>query len=250
MRQIDFFGLKIADITIDEVFVKIDALLKKQTFSWLVTLNPEILVSAQKIPGLLQYLKKAELILADGIGIVIGCWLLQKIKLAKIAGIDLVEQMLAKEKYTFYLVGSTEKVMMKMVQIIEHKYPGSKLKGYHHGYYDLAQEKKILVDIKEKKPDIILVGLGFPNQDLFLKKLKALGPEHGIGVGVGGSFDVLTGEKKRAPELWQKMGLEWLYRAFKEPKRIVRWYFLQIYLAYIAKQWFSSFYGRFLGKKE
>ncbi|MBT5989193.1 WecB/TagA/CpsF family glycosyltransferase [bacterium] len=239
MNKIKILGYEIMDIDYKKLFQEIECLLQKKRFFYFVTLNPEIVVVAREAQELADYIKKAQMIFADGIGIVLGSKLLTGKAPQKITGIDLVEKLLHKQKYSFYLVGAKPHVMEKAAQKIKEKYPGSELKGYHHGSYDLKGEQAIIKDIKKTRPDFILVGLGFPNQDVFIRKLiKTL--NQGIAIGIGGSLDIISGTKKRAPFLLRKIGVEWLYRTFKEPKRILRWYFLQSYVWLILKEWFKK----------
>lgn len=107
------------------------------------------------------------------------------------------------------------------VHNLKQKYPGIKVEGYHHGYFDQDEEKKIIEEIIESKPDIIFVALGAPKQEKWIWDNKDKLPAK-IAMGVGGSLDVLAGRVKRAPEFFRKAGLEWFYRLIKEPKRFFR----------------------------
>jgi N-acetylglucosaminyldiphosphoundecaprenol N-acetyl-beta-D-mannosaminyltransferase len=209
-------------------------------FHTIITLNPEIVVRSIKEPATKEFIKAADLCVADGIGLVAATKLINKFKLKKMPGIDLAWQMLGQKNLSFYFVGSKEIVINKAVQNIKAAFPNINIKGYCNGYFLSDQEKSIIENIKKTKPDIILVGLGFPKQELFLQTLSNE-LNHGIGMGVGGSFDVISGLKKRAPILWQKMGLEWLFRGIQEPSRILtRWSFMPKFLALCLKELFKT----------
>ena len=105
------------------------------------------------------------------------------------------------------------------------KYPGLKIVGVHNGYFDEKEEKKIIQDIKKKAPSILLVGLGAPKQEKWIyDNIRLVGAK--VAIGVGGSFDVMAGNVKRAPKWMQMLAMEWFYRFLMEPKRMFRRYFV------------------------
>ena len=119
------------------------------------------------------------------------------------------------------MLGAKKEVVEKLVSVIESNYPEAIVCGYENGY---VEDKQAAFDkIVSLKPDVVLVALGIPHQELLIyDNLKKF--DKGIFVGVGGSFDVLSGTKKRAPKLFRKLHIEWLYRLLKEPKRIKRFF--------------------------
>lgn len=192
---------------------------------FIITANPETLIIAQKNKQLNKILLSSEnTVISDGIGIVKAGEIL-KIKFEeRIPGIEVATKLLEygnEYSKTAYFLGGTEQVAVDFKNKIIEKYPNLKIVGSKNGYFDKKEE--IFDDIIKKEPDIILVGLGIPKQELliseYLPKFKK-----GIFVGVGGSFDVLSGNKKRAPKIFIKLNLEWLYRLIKEPSRIKRFY--------------------------
>lgn len=199
--------------------------LKNKTKKFIITANPETLISCEKDKELEKIiLNKTNIIVPDGISIVKAC---NKIGINikdRITGIEICEYLLklANEKgYSLYLFGAKKEVLEKLVKKIKEKYSGIDLLGYQNGY---GKDKgKVMEEIIVKKPDICLVALGIPAQEKLIAKYinKA---KKGIFIGVGGSFDVLSGTKKRAPKIMIKLNLEWLYRIIKEPKRIKRFW--------------------------
>ncbi|MEA1786443.1 WecB/TagA/CpsF family glycosyltransferase [Arenibacter sp. GZD96] len=158
---------------------------------------------------------------ADGIGAVLA--LKRKgIRSVKIAGAEFWLDVVRKfhKTKTFYLLGSTQQVIEKTVSKLEIAYPNVIIKGYRNGYLNNGDENMVLLELIKEKPDIVFVAMGSPRQefvmDKFIKRYPAL------YMGLGGSFDVYCGEKKRAPKVIIKLGLEWLFRLLKEPTRISR----------------------------
>ncbi|HHY13222.1 MAG TPA: WecB/TagA/CpsF family glycosyltransferase, partial [Thermoanaerobacterales bacterium] len=125
------------------------------------------------------------------------------------------------KKYRIYLLGSKPGIAKLASAKIKEKYPGIKIEGYHHGYFSIDDEEKIIKDINYKKPDFLFVGLGAPRQEKWIfENLEHLDVK--VCMGIGGSIDIFAGKVKRAPLIFQKLGLEWFYRLIKEPRRIGR----------------------------
>lgn len=124
-----------------------------------------------------------------------------------------------KEK-TFYLVGAKQSVIDKTVENLRDDFPGINILNYHNGYLNKEQEIALIDDIVRKKPDVVFVAMGSPKQEFLMYKMFE--KHQALYMGLGGSFDIYSGEKKRAPEVMRKSGLEWAYRLFKEPSRIFR----------------------------
>lgn len=193
----------------------------KKTF--VITANAETFMFAKKDKTMNEIiLNKNNLVVADGISILMGA---KKLKLevpTKITGVEMMENLLINSKHNkVYLLGSKKEVLMKLVDKINSIYPNVSLVGYHDGYnYD---ETKVINEIIKTKPDFIFIALGIPKQEKLINKIIDK-VNKGVFIGVGGSFDVISGVKKRAPKIIRKLNLEWLYRIIKEPKRIKRFY--------------------------
>ena len=197
----------------------------KDKKSFIITANPETFMKAKDDEILNKMLlDKNNLVVADGIGIVKAANMLNiKIK-ERIPGVDIAKFLLEeanKLKKSIFLFGATKEVQEKMQEELKKTYPNLKLLGSVDGY--VKDKDKVFEDIAKLEPDIILVAMGIPLQEkLIYKHLNKF--KKGIFVGVGGSLDVLSGKKKRAPKIFIKLNLEWLYRIMKEPKRIKRFY--------------------------
>ena len=195
----------------------------KKTF--IVTANPETFMTSINDSELKQLLiDKQTTVVPDGVGIVkagkkIGCNIKERI-----TGIDIAYKLLEYGNdldKTIYLFGAKEEVIVSMKKVLSNQYPNLKIVGTSNGY--IEDKDKVFNNIVKLEPDIVLVALGIPLQEKliyeYLDKFKK-----GIFVGVGGSFDVISGHKKRAPKIFIKLNLEWLYRIIKEPKRLKRFY--------------------------
>jgi N-acetylglucosaminyldiphosphoundecaprenol N-acetyl-beta-D-mannosaminyltransferase len=180
--------------------------------------------AAKKNPQLAKIIHEAELVIPDGIGVEIGLRILGH-NVRRVAGIDFAREVLNSGK-TAALVGAAPHVVKKAVQNL-HKpelntafTDGAVNIIYHHdGFFQDAEPIK--EELRRLQPQILLAALGSPKQEEFIYSLKEILPNT-LMLGVGGSFDVWAGEVARAPEIWQKLGLEWLYRTIKEPKRFKR----------------------------
>lgn len=186
-----------------------------------VTLNPEMIDAASKNPDLANIIREAELVIPDGIGVQLGLKILGH-DVKRIAGIEFARKIL--EKYTLIgksvaLVGAKPEVIEKTAQNLKKEIPGINIVYYHDGYFN--DDNEILTCLQNSRPDVVLTALGFPKQEVFNYKGKKLLPET-LFIGVGGSFDVWSGTVERAPEIYQKLCIEWLYRTIKDPKRFKR----------------------------
>lgn len=199
--------------------------LKENEKMFVVTANPETFMISEKDDEVKNMLLDERTIMVpDGIGVLkAGKKLGYNIE-ERITGIDIANKLLDfgnEQSKTIYLFGSKQEVIDSMKIVIEEKYPNLKLVGSSNGYVN--DKDKAFDEIVKLEPDIVLVALGIPLQEkLIYKHLDEF--DKGIFVGVGGSFDVISGHKKRAPKIFIKLNLEWLYRIIKEPKRLKRFY--------------------------
>lgn len=212
--------------------------LKNDKKRFIVTVNPETLMMSKKDEEVRRLLtNRAVSLVPDGIIVVkTSKWLKMPVK-ERITGIELMQELLNianVNSYSMYLFGAKKDILTTLVKRIKEEYPHINLLGATDGY--VKNKDAIMKKIIKLKPDICLVALGIPEQEKLILKYydKA---EKGIFMGVGGSFDVLSGCKKRAPRIFIKLNLEWLYRIIKEPKRLKRFYQYNLkYLFYVIKE--------------
>lgn len=229
--------MRILGVRIDHVDMKKAVSIATQNMNGekpfvIVTPNSEIVVKANKEPELMSFIENAGMVVPDGIGLVIGSKLVKQPLSQRVTGIDLMVELVkyaSEHQKSVYLLGGKPGFAEQAAEKLVEQYPGLEVAGTHHGYFKglhtgargHSEELAVLDDIKAKKPDMIFVAFGAPNQEYFIQEYKdILGA--GLLMGVGGSLDVISGNVQRAPEKYQKMGLEWAYRLAKEPWRIKR----------------------------
>ncbi len=187
------------------------------------TPNSEIILHAYKNPDYADVLNRAGLVTPDGIGVIYASKILKRPLPERVSGFDLANEVLKAASplgKTLYLFGGKPGVGERAAEKITELYPGINIVGISDGYFDEEKEAKIVAEINEKSPDLLFVCLGFPKQERWIDAHADLNAK--VAMGIGGSLDVFAGEVKRAPEFFQKAGLEWLYRLIKQPSRFVR----------------------------
>ncbi len=220
-KTVNLLNFPIDTFSSDDAFKYAKTLLDGSKSSHIVTINPEIIEAARKNSHLERILKEAELVVADGIGIKIGL-LIKGQKVDRIAGVDFARKLIeeaAKSGIPTALVGAKQEVLEKATEELSKHNSGLNIVYTHNGYFDNNAE--IINELKEKSPKLLLVAMGAPKQEEFIYEAKSILPST-LMIGIGGSFDVWAGSVKRAPKIWQKLGLEWLYRCIKQPERFKR----------------------------
>ncbi|WP_294401721.1 WecB/TagA/CpsF family glycosyltransferase [uncultured Clostridium sp.] len=200
--------------------------------------NPEVLFNGLNNSMLKKsFNDKDSIIIPDGVGTVIASKLIKEPVKEKIAGIDVVKEVLIKadrEEKSVYFLGAKEDVVVKCVENIKRDYPHLKVAGCHNGYFDIDNCEDIVKDIQNSSPWAIFVAMGSPRQEIFIEKIKNV-TDTKIFMGVGGVFDIFAGNLKRAPQWMISCGLEWLYRVYKEPFRIKRLISIPKFLLIVIK---------------
>ncbi len=231
MERVDVLGVNFDTLTMSTARDNGEKLLGQKNGSYVVTPNPEIVFAARKDGNYARALAWADLVLADGIGIVYAARILGRPSLEKIPGIEFGRQMLSRCAETglaVYLLGGKPGVAQRAAANLEAEYPGLKICGTHDGYF--GPEEPVAELITASGADMVFVCLGFPKQEFWMaENSKKTGAS--LHIGLGGSLDVFAGDVKRAPRSWQKLGLEWLYRLICEPRRIKRMWKLPFFLA-------------------
>ena len=237
MDRIDVLGVGFDNVTMAEAVEKCEKMLEGSSSNLIVTPNPEIVMKAKNDPKYKEILNKASLVIPDGIGIIKGANILGTPLKERVAGYDLICNLLEKHKdgdKTFYFWGSKPEIAEIAKKKLEEKYPNIKIIGVDNGYFDDEKKKEIINRLSELKPDILLVGTGFPRQEKLINEMLPLNIFK-IAIGCGGSIDVLSGTVKRAPKLFIKLHVEWSWRLIKEPTRIGRMMVLPKFLKEVKK---------------
>jgi N-acetylglucosaminyldiphosphoundecaprenol N-acetyl-beta-D-mannosaminyltransferase len=225
MKQ-EFLGVPFDALTMGEVLERIDKAIFNRERLRIGVVNVAKLVHMRHDPTLRSDVLSCDLVLADGLPVVWASRLLSRPLPERVAGIDLMFEMLRRgdvKGYRVYCLGATQDVLAAAVDRITAVYPHLRVVGYRHGYFSRQEEPAIVAAIAGAKPDIVLVGMSSPKKEQFLARWsdQLVAP---VCHGVGGSFDILAGKVRRAPLAWQRLGLEWLYRVKQEPRRLWRRY--------------------------
>lgn len=184
-----------------------------------VTINPEMILSARRNADFAEIINSAELVIPDGIGVQLGLKILGH-NVRRIAGIEFGRKLIDKfASQPTAFVGAKPEIIQKAVENLKKEVPNLNAVYVQDGYF--KDDDRVLDELAAANPKLVLVALGSPKQEIFISKAKNLLP-NALFIGLGGSFDVWSGVVERAPEIWQKLGLEWLYRTVKEPKRFKR----------------------------
>ena len=238
MEKISVLGINFDNVNMEEAVEKCKILIKGETGNLIVTPNPEIVMRAKDDLEFQKIINEASLVIPDGIGIIKGAKILGTPLKERVAGYDLICKLLEQGKdgsISFYFWGGKPGVAHKAMEKIKEQYPNLNVLGAHTGYFTEEEEKEIVDEIRRLKPDVLLVGLGFPKQEKTINKY--LNERFfKIGIGCGGSIDVIAGEVKRAPKLFIKMHLEWFYRLLKQPSRFKRMLVLPKFIQEVKRE--------------
>ena len=215
MEKVEILGVDVCNVTMEQALDKAKEFLGGKSHM-VFTPNPEIIMLAQRDSELKKILNEADLLLADGIGVVIGSKIIKKPLPERVAGFDFACR-LFETGASFYLLGAKPGVADAAAENLKSR--GVNVVGAHHGYFE--DDEEVIRDINEKNPDVVLVCLGAPRQEKWIYKNRHK-MNASIYIGAGGTLDVLSGNVKRAPAIVRKMYLEWLYRAVLQPSRFKR----------------------------
>lgn len=196
-------------------------LIRNEQGGQIVTINPEMIEIGLKNPEFAEILNNADLVIPDGVGIKIGLKI-KGISTQRIAGIEFSYKLIkecAENNFSIGLLGAKSHIIEKAAENLKKEFENLNIVYLQDGYFQ--DTEKIYAELKEKSPRFLLVALGAPKQEEFISNVRKILPNT-VMIGVGGSFDVWSGEVERAPEIWQKFGLEWLYRTVKQPERFKR----------------------------
>ncbi|MET3696761.1 N-acetylglucosaminyldiphosphoundecaprenol N-acetyl-beta-D-mannosaminyltransferase [Bacillus oleivorans] len=222
MKKETYFGVEVSPLSYEEIVDTLKLRIHSGEQSTIIAVNPEKVMAAQNNPQLKELINGSTFQIPDGVGILLASKLKGGDIQSRVTGVDMMERLLLmaeQEGYKVFLYGAKEEVVSKAAANIQIKHPAIQLGGYENGY---VQDQEELVErINESGADILFVALGSPRQELWIRENM---PRLNVKVfqGVGGSFDVYAGHVQRAPEGFRKLGLEWLYRLMKEPKRFKR----------------------------
>lgn len=234
--RVDVLGIGFDNVTMQEAVDRALALLDAPGVHRVVTPNPEIVEVCRENLAARHAVRSADLVLADGIGVIKGARMLGTPLKEKVPGIEfaahLMEKM-AEGGRSLYLLGSKPGVAQTAAGNLAAQYPGLLIAGTHDGYFQ--DSAPVVQEIRRSGADVVFVCLGAPKQELWMAKH---GGDTGAKLlcGLGGSLDVFAGVVERAPEFWREHNLEWFYRLCKEPRRVGRMMKLPLFLVHVQQE--------------
>ena len=220
--RINIMGVGFDSLTLSEAVDRAEALISERRAAYVVTPNPEIVMTCWENPDAMEAVQNADLVLPDGVGVVYGAKILGTPLKGKLPGIDFATELMrrmASRGGRVYLLGAKPGVAEMAGERMRQQFPGLIVCGTHDGYFQ--DDAPIIEAINALQPDLLLVCLGAPKQELWMHRNRPV-LKVGLMAGLGGSLDVFAGTVKRAPVFFQKFGLEWFYRLVKEPWRFKR----------------------------
>ncbi len=224
--RIRLFGIEIDNVTLDEAVELIVERLDGNTPAQVSFVNADCVNIACRSPEYREALQDSELVFVDGIGMRVAGDVLGQPVLDNVNGTDLFPRLAAALKGTgkrVYLLGGRPGVADGVAKWLAKNFPGLELAGWQHGYFSAEEEAKVIEDICRSGADLVLVALGAPRQELWIRRcLGKLGAK--VVIGVGGLLDFYSGRIPRAPRWIRKLGMEWCYRLYQEPRRLWRRY--------------------------
>ncbi|NDL67657.1 WecB/TagA/CpsF family glycosyltransferase [Anaerotalea alkaliphila] len=233
--KVNILGVRFQRGTMEQIVSRAMEFMEGQKTGTIYTPNPEIVMEAYGNPEVMAALNRGDLVIPDGIGVVLASRIIGEPLPERVAGFDTVQMLFAKmaeQGRTAYFLGAAPGVAKEAACRMEEKYPGLKVLGAEDGYFKEEESPARIERINACRPDLLLVGLGAPRQELWIDRHKSR-LEVKLCAGVGGSFDVMAGTVKRAPDIFIRLGLEWFYRLLKQPSRWKRMMRLPLFLGLV-----------------
>lgn len=225
-ERVEVLGAPVDPWTMEQTVEATDALIKEGRFAHLIGVNADKLLQMLDDPAMDACVRRCEIVNADGASMVMAAKKLGVDLPGRVAGIDLMWELCGlaeREGYRVYLLGAKAEVVAKTAEVLTERYPRMDVAGFRDGYFDDDEFDAVVAEVERTKPDIVFVGITSPKKEHLIERFRELGAK-GAYVGVGGSFDVVSGNIPRAPIWMQRANLEWLFRMMQEPKRLVKRY--------------------------
>lgn len=237
----DLFGISVAAVTMEDVLPMVDAAVAERRPFQIGVVNAAKVVNMQRDPRLREDVLASDIVLADGMSLVWASRLVGRPLPERVAGIDLMFRLLeraAEKGHRVFCLGATGDVLDAAVASFRARYPTLVIAGTQHGYFSVADEPRVAQAIAASRADIVFIAMTSPRKEQFLAQWSRV-LDVPVWHGVGGSFDVAAGKVERAPVLWQRLGLEWLYRVKQEPRRLWKRYLVTntIFVRMLFREW-------------
>lgn len=215
-------------LNVEETIHLVEQYVLKKEPLHLMGVNADKINEVNRNDRMLQIVNSCGIINADGASVVLASKFLKKPLPERVAGIDLMQSLVelsARKGYSIYLLGAKQEVVEKTADVLQNKYTSLKITGIRNGYFKDDEWQQISEEISEAQPDFVFVGITSPKKEYLIEYMQNCGHKC-VFMGVGGSFDVISGNIPRAPKWMQKVNLEWLFRVMQEPKRLFKRYFV------------------------
>lgn len=225
-NRVQVMGAPVDPWTMEQTVKATEAFIDRGRFAHLIGVNADKLFQMRDDDRMTKIVNRCEIVNADGASMVMAAHRLGVSVPERVAGIDLMWQLcrLAEQRqFRVYLLGAKQQVVAQTATVLKRRFPRIRIAGYRDGYFSEDQFDSVIDQVMSTKPDIVFVGITSPKKELLIERFRARGAV-GVFVGVGGSFDVISGNIPRAPRWMRRAGLEWLFRMMQEPKRLIRRY--------------------------
>ncbi|MCC5958835.1 MAG: WecB/TagA/CpsF family glycosyltransferase [Ectothiorhodospiraceae bacterium] len=225
MKRHDVLGVPVDLATMSTTLHRAREMLAGDRPCLVVATNPEKVVAARRNPELARALREADLVIPDGIGVVLAARLAGHRDIARVPGSELMPELCAlaaEDRHPVFLYGAKPEIVTKAARLLQQRYPGLEIAGTQHGYLESERMPELIEAINASGARMLFVGLGSPRQELWMVRYRDVLTGVRVCQGVGGTFDALCGHPRRAPALMRRMNLEWLYRLVTQPSRLHR----------------------------
>ena len=232
--RIDVLGVGFDNVTMDQAVAEGVRLMNEDGAHYVVTPNPEIVETCREDSEAMEAVRRADMVIADGIGVVYGAKILGTPLKGRVPGIEFAQNLMgrmAESGKSLFLLGAKPGIADQAAEKLKVRYPGLQIAGTHDGYF--KEDGPVLTQIRDSGADVVFVCLGAPKQEKWMLHNGEATGAH-LLVGLGGCLDVFSGNVQRAPEVFQKLRLEWFYRLLKNPSRIGRMMKLPLFLIHAA----------------
>lgn len=227
-RRVTILNTYIDVLTMNETINLVEKYVRCSEPLHLIGVNADKINVSNENEKMRKIVNSCGIINADGASVVLASRFLNKPLPERVAGIDLMQNLVSlsnKKGYTIYLLGAKKNVVNKTAKVLKDRFRNLKIVGVHDGYFNRDEWLEISNKLKAVKPDFVFVGITSPKKEYLVEYLQGQG-NNCVFMGVGGSFDVISGNITRAPKWIQKLNMEWLFRVSQEPKRLFKRYFL------------------------
>jgi N-acetylglucosaminyldiphosphoundecaprenol N-acetyl-beta-D-mannosaminyltransferase len=216
-NRVEILGVQVDNVTMEQTLGILEEYVRQGDPRLIVTADAAGIVAAQSDPEWRQIMLSADLVTPDSVGVLWASKRAGSQITERVSGVDLVEQLVSRG-FRCYFLGAAPGIARRAEQALTARYPNAAIVGVRDGFFTEREETAIVGEIKASNPQVLLVAMGIPKQEKFIaRNMNTIGAA--INMGVGGSFDVLSGTVKRAPRVLQRMHLEWLWRLLQNPKK-------------------------------